>query len=271
MPGKLEFISARERAVAYRSCRLEENTKNGTFHLHPVLQTALNNIGLMSIKDDLAQPINCIVIEGKKIKSFKKSSTKDFRRLVFKATYPVLTPLMRNLFERRPDPKLNASFWMSFWCLPLPRNARNVWWRLLIDKLPFGVHLHRYMPNKSLLICQMCRRFPETEQHLLFSYPKKLEVWQGAMKKFVGENDWSAFLLESLFYANPTKINPLNNVPAFLLLSTILATIWKYHHACVRRGEDFDVPRVLAGTDIALNQVINQLEEKRKRGKERRN
>ncbi|KAF9898367.1 hypothetical protein EC991_011452 [Linnemannia zychae] len=127
-----------------------------------------------------------------------------------------------------PPPPLTPAFWATFWKDPIPHNARSVWWRLLINKLPTGVYFHLIIPGKVGVLCRVCLTQAETNKHLLFSCPKKLEVWQ---------------------------VKPDNDVPLFLLIGVILATIWRYRFAFDIEGQVFDPRILLAAIDMALTQA----------------
>ncbi|KAF9991857.1 hypothetical protein BGZ80_008847, partial [Entomortierella chlamydospora] len=65
--GQLEFIPVEERQIGYRSHpQLERNTEQGIFTAHPALQDAIDNIGPMSMEDDLATRLNSIVVKSSK-------------------------------------------------------------------------------------------------------------------------------------------------------------------------------------------------------------
>ncbi|KAF9082241.1 hypothetical protein BGX29_003984 [Mortierella sp. GBA35] len=163
-----------------------------------------------------------------------------------------------------PTPPLTPAFWNSFWKNAIPHNARNAWWRLLINKLPSGYALHSFFPDEYSRVCRICQTHMDTSRHLLFSCPKKLEVWQGSLSRYVEEHVWSADYVCSLFFPDPDPIKPHDDIPVFLLLGTILATIWRYHFASVIEGPAFEPRIVLASVDLAISQARAQLAEKKR-------
>ncbi|KAH7033886.1 hypothetical protein BKA57DRAFT_430400 [Linnemannia elongata] len=112
-------------------------------------------------------------------------------------------------------------------------------------------------------LCRICGTSLETSQHLLFSCPKKLEVWQGALSKYVEERAWTADFICSLFFPDPDPVKPLYDIPIFILIGTILASVWRYHHAFVREDQAFEPRMVLAAVDLAITQIRAQLAKKR--------
>ncbi|KAF9901454.1 hypothetical protein EC991_006103 [Linnemannia zychae] len=197
---------------------------------------ALDTPGPLTLEGDLAERINKITITQGENGSFDLASTKTFRQAVFAKAYqpPALLPQRPPMTA--PPPPLTAAFRATFWKDPIPHNARSVWWRLLINKLPTGVYFHSIIPEKVSVLCRVCLTQAETNKHLLFSCPKKLEVWLGAMTRYVEERARSADCICSLFFPNPDPVKPHNDVPRFLLLGVILATIWRYHFAFVIEG-----------------------------------
>ncbi|KAG9064187.1 hypothetical protein KI688_003375 [Linnemannia hyalina] len=96
-------------------------------------------------------------------------------------------------------------------------------------------------------LCRVCGTDLETSQHLLFSCPKKLEP----------------------LFPDPDPVKPLHDIPIFILIDTILASVWRYHHAIVREDQAFEPRMVLAAVDLAITQVRAQLAEKKRQSEER--
>ncbi|KAG9069863.1 hypothetical protein KI688_009188 [Linnemannia hyalina] len=229
---RLEFIPTEERSVGHRThSRLEENTRRGHFKAHPALRRALDNDGLFGLMDDLAERINGIAINTSENGTFELVSPHAFRQMIFSKSYRPPTPAPHHPPMVAPPPPLTATVWTSFW----NNNARNTWWRLLINKLPSGLHLHSIIRDMVEHLCWVCGTDLETSRHLLFSFPKKLEVWHGALSRYVEERTWTADYICSLFFPDPDPVKPLHDIPIFILIGTILASVWRYHHAFVRK------------------------------------
>ncbi|KAG9067202.1 hypothetical protein KI688_011984 [Linnemannia hyalina] len=154
-----------------------------------------------------------------------------------------------------PPPPLTAAFWTSFWKNKIPHNARNVWWRLLFNKLSSGLHLHSVFSDMVEPLCRVCGTDLETIQHLLFSCPKKLKVWQAALLRYVEERTWTADYICSLFCPDPDPVKPLHDIPIFILIGAILASVWRYYHAFVREDQAFEPRTLLAAVDLAITQM----------------
>ena len=83
------------------------------------------------------------------------------------------------------------------------------------------------------------------------------------------ERAWTADYICSLFFPDPDPVAPLHDIPAFILIGTILAAIWRYHHAFVREDQVFEPRIVLASVDLAITQVRAQLAEKKRQNEKR--
>ncbi|KAF9179149.1 hypothetical protein BGZ51_007195, partial [Haplosporangium sp. Z 767] len=150
----------------------------------------------LSLKDDIADRLNTISVDGSKKGAFWEASIRIFRRAAFNKVYQTPTTRPHRPPMALTQPPFTSSFWKGFWKEPIPHNARNVWRRLLINKLPSGTRLHAIIPEMIEPLCRKCSNGLETDRHLLFSCFKKLEVWQGALRKYIEDRAWTAAYIE---------------------------------------------------------------------------
>jgi hypothetical protein len=185
--GTLAFIPHNERALGHRSHHgLEDNVTHGGFKAHSALQQALNVPGPITLEDDLADRIDEIVITQSENGNLGSARTRTFRQAMFSKVYQLPTPPLHHPPMVAPHPPLTPAFWNTFWKNTILHNARNVWWRLLINKRPSGLFLNSILPGMvDSPLCRVCQVHLETSRHLLFSCSKKLEVWQGALSRYV--------------------------------------------------------------------------------------
>ncbi|OAQ22944.1 hypothetical protein K457DRAFT_1885350 [Linnemannia elongata AG-77] len=85
---------------------------------------------------------------------------------------------------------------------------------------------------------------------------------------------WSSFWKNKIrttrpLFPDPDPVKPLYDIPIFILIGTILASVWRYHHAFVREDQAFEPRMVLAAVDLAIIQVRAQLAEKKRQNEER--
>ncbi|CAO3675659.1 unnamed protein product [Umbelopsis vinacea] len=79
---------------------------------------------------------------------------------------------------------INKKQWDNFWKAEIPHNARTPWWRLLHDKIPYRIRLHRRQPDKvDSALCGICKNVPEDDFHLFVGCTLKWSVWQKALRE----------------------------------------------------------------------------------------
>ncbi|KAF9401632.1 hypothetical protein BGX21_001099 [Mortierella sp. AD011] len=110
-------------------------------------------------------------------------------------------------------------------------------------------------------LCRIYQSDMDSNYHLLFSCPEKLEVRQYA---YISVHKWAVILIEGYFYSKPPDFESLH-----ALLGTILVRPWKCHHVFIRKGETFDLSMAPAAVDIAVNLVMAQFVERMKQEERR--
>lgn len=131
------------------------------------------------------------------------------------------------------NPNIHASGWVQFIQNPMHPPARNLWYRLLQQKLS----------NKSTLAmipgivdsdrCFFCNQI-ETAEHLLFSCPHKKDIWINVLPTYL--SNFSSFSIHSVFkHMSQLTLDSFlfrPSVPLITiidLLATIMYQIWKAH------------------------------------------
>jgi hypothetical protein len=141
---------------------------------------------------------NFIPVSGKSIQ-LHHASTGDLRQYWQSQNDPT-----REICNRRPPLSVRHHFglfikhkvWLTFWKADIPHQARTAWWRLLHDKIPHKVLLHRRQPGvHKTATCQICKGEDEDAFHLFVNCPEKWKVWHKALQE----------LLPSLEIDTPTK------------------------------------------------------------------
>jgi hypothetical protein len=125
---------------------------------------------------------------------------------------------------------INKKQWDNFWRAEIPHNARTPWWRLLHDKIPYRIRLHRRQPEKvDSAICVICKNVLEDDFHLLVGCTLKWCVWQKALRELsldstlsTKDEVWLTLLLDKKMF---TKTQ--GNLLPFIGL--ILGNIWQMH------------------------------------------
>ncbi|KAI9485306.1 MAG: hypothetical protein EXX96DRAFT_645279 [Benjaminiella poitrasii] len=101
-----------------------------------------------------------------------------------------------------PTDLLTLQRWLSFWKYPILHPAHNVWYRVLLHKLPCRSTLHRFIPHLvDYPHCNVCSATTiETEIHFLFECPTKLMVWQTLWSSFFDIPFSVGLLTKALFH-----------------------------------------------------------------------
>jgi hypothetical protein len=131
---------------------------------------------------------------------------------------------------------LSKAQWNMFWQSAIPHNARTPWWRLLHDKIPHRIRLHRRQPDKvDSALCGICKNVLEDDFHLLVGCTLKWCVWQKALRELsldstlsTKDEVWLTLLLDKKML---TKTQ--GNLLPFIGL--ILVNIWQIALAVCHR------------------------------------
>jgi len=253
----LEFIPAQDRPLGLRGNQaFEQNVRSGTFQASDTLQRLLDHDTLISTMDSLSQRINSNCLRPGTDSNFGTMTTRAFRLMITKPKEPVEEVVI--LPSTAPRHDLTPFFWKFFWSADIPHRTRTVWWRLLINKLPSRKRLHSLMSEEFEASCPICGADEETDRHMLFTCPQKLQVWRSALAKHVGDMDFSWEFIELLLFGEHDQILPTSNISAISLLATILFQIWKYHFNQIREDEPFDPVQVSLAIDIQVKLITAQ-------------
>jgi hypothetical protein len=143
-------------------------------------------------------------------------------------------------------PDLPPTKWLLLSRFPLRPQSRNIWYRLIHNKLPCRSNL--YLPSK---LCPVCKNLEEIPSHFLFDCPQKLAVWS-LLWNSQFEQPFSKYSLRrALFLLDFPKCRS-DTVPApSIFIGIILLAIWRNHWAFI-----FDHRPFL--TDVTIR-YVNQL------------
>ncbi|CAO3588473.1 unnamed protein product [Absidia cylindrospora] len=152
-------------------------------------------------------------------------------------------PTDRSLPAPRPSRALPYAIqmttqeWKIFWRLPITHGSRNVWWRLLIDKLPTQEnlrHIRDQDPNPGM--CRICDLYIEDPHHMLISCPLKKSFWTAALYLTNNRdiNPWAALTFQKK-----------TNKETMISLTDILRTVWAQHWRCIIDNHSWNNTQIL--------------------------
>ncbi|KAG1155823.1 hypothetical protein G6F37_008178 [Rhizopus arrhizus] len=143
-----------------------------------------------------------------------------------------------------PDPlplKMASSM-----ALPLRPQSRNIWYRLIHNKLSCRSNL--YLPSK---LCPICKNLEKTPSHFLFDCPQKLAVWSLPWDSQFEQPFSKYSLRRALFLLDFPKCRSDTVRAPSIFIGIILLAIWRNHWAVI-----FDNRPFL--TDVTIR-YVNQL------------
>ncbi|KAI9332639.1 hypothetical protein BD770DRAFT_416333 [Pilaira anomala] len=182
---------------------------------------------------------------------------------------PKISPYINNL--RRPSYGQNSTKskkfrishekLQSFWSSPMLLPARQVWYRVLANKIPHGLA----MPCMQVIDSSLCRLCYESEDdftHFVVSCPVKLDIWYSVLhKQYPVDNIPLEALLSSLCrikFPNFIKTNAAKS-KYYTIISTIQYCIWTHFWKHTIDGVPFNPTNVQQtinrNIDILLNPI----------------
>lgn len=134
-----------------------------------------------------------------------------------------------------------------FWGTPMLLPARDLWYRVLCNKLPTGEYLHTINRRESPT-CILCSYVADNFLHFLVACPRKFAVWQNALGSFL---PWLTFSPDMIFLTLRSLIIPSTiprslQRPYLILVSTIQFLLWKGYWRLIFDNIPFDPEHVLS-------------------------
>lgn len=153
-----------------------------------------------------------------------------------------------------PPRQLTVTKWLFFWQFPILHMARNVWYRLLSNKLACRSVLHRFIPMVvSTPFCVVCSMsLIETDHHFVYECPLKLMVWQELWPSFFDVPFSTDLLKQALFELNFPPASTANNLPPSVCIGHTLLAVWRSHFNFVFNEQPFLSSVVIAQTRSML-------------------
>lgn len=138
------------------------------------------------------------------------------------------------------NPSDNSSVsWTTFWRTPMNHTARNVWYRLLHDRLPTSSRVHHIAPTfVTSHLCRICLTTCDDDFHFLMGCPKKGEVWQQVWRPIHCADPDLSSLFQCLRTAQFPGSTQQQRQQA-TLCSCILQAIWCAHWAFIFNNTNF--------------------------------
>jgi len=148
-----------------------------------------------------------------------------------------------NIKELRPPSTIGPNLslfvtngaWTAFWNADIPHQARTAWWRLLHDKIPHRLRLHRRQPDvhKSPK-CYFCKREDEDDFHLFVGCQSKWPIWSQALQELApsARLDSPTMVWQILLLMEYKDIRKTSGTSILSSFGLILVSIWQFHWKC---------------------------------------
>ncbi|KAG1219791.1 hypothetical protein G6F35_007200 [Rhizopus arrhizus] len=151
-------------------------------------------------------------------------------------------------------PNLTSSKWLALWRFPLRPQSRDIWYRLLHNKLPCRSNL--YWTSK---ICHICNAPEETPSHFLLECPRKLAVWSSLWASQF-EQPFSTFSLRcALFLLQFPTCSPTAIQEPSIFFGNILLAVWRNHWSSIFDQRPFTTSATISSANQLLSASLQEI------------
>lgn len=153
-----------------------------------------------------------------------KAPPSSLRRYWFSQGSPIY-PVKHPPLSQIPGALMSKTDWTNFWQLNIPHKAIEIWWRILIHKLPTNCRLHQMIPTKfQTPRCFFCPDF-EDDQHFILHCKKKKEFWKAFLHSKNIPQERFKNIWPSITFNCTNKVND----NTLVLIGHILLILWQQH------------------------------------------
>ncbi|OBZ81413.1 hypothetical protein A0J61_10538, partial [Choanephora cucurbitarum] len=140
------------------------------------------------------------------------------------------------------NPMINAASWRSFIQTPMLAPIRNVWFRLIHQKISNRVYMHQIMPRTmDDDLCTLCQQ-PEPANHLMFLYPHKELVWTEAFEGYFRQSNNINRIAKDIIHLRLSNyvIKAPDRITIYDAMGAILFGVWCAHWQLHFEGVPFE-------------------------------
>lgn len=125
---------------------------------------------------------------------------------------------------------LTAGSWNRFWHMSITHGTRNVWYRILHQRLPTAQFMHRIGIKPSPL-CPICSVITDDVDHFLMRCPQKQAVWSQVLAEYFNIQTLDILRLRNAIFSLsfPTLNESYKPVTAGQVIGIALFAIWRGH------------------------------------------
>lgn len=146
-----------------------------------------------------------------------------------------------------------------FWSTTMLLQARTVWYRVLSNKVPTTVYLHKIGTVNSS-ICRLCHEANDTFEHFLVSCSFKLDIWFAILSQYLIEFPLDETSIYSFlrFLELPSQIKKSQSDKCYTIFSTTLWFIWIYYWQYIIDNVPFQHDVILSKIQTQVNILIDR-------------
>jgi len=165
-----------------------------------------------------------------------------------------------NLLREETADGIQDSVYHELWKLKVPLKCTIFAWRLLRDRLPTKINLHRRQVEVSDTSCPLCRNAVEDAGHLFFHCRKVTPIWWES----------SSWVSQSAAFPKDPKMHFLQHDPSMVdglrakrwkwWWIVVTWTIWKQRNKLIFSNDFFDSNKVMDDAVFLLWTWLRNLE-----------
>ncbi|KAG0874994.1 hypothetical protein G6F62_011255 [Rhizopus arrhizus] len=160
------------------------------------------------------------------------------------------------------DPPISAKQWSRFWKGDVPLKSRDVWYRIIFNKLSCRQNLHRLLPTSFTdPLCPLCSSAIEDPLHFVLTCHYKHPLWEYIWDVYFDQPFSQRAVKLAIFSLQLPKTNYAHRShPPFQLIACAILSLWSAHWAFVFSETPFDFSTVLANVFKHLSKLQSEVD-----------
>jgi hypothetical protein len=160
------------------------------------------------------------------------------------------------------DPPISAKQWSRFWKGDVPLKSRDVWYRIIYNKLSCRQNLHRLLPTSFTdLLCPLCSSAVEDPLHFVLTCHYKHPLWEYIWDAYFDQLFSQRAVKLAIFSLQLPKTNYAHRShSSFQLIACAILSLWSAHWVFVFSETPFEFSVVLANVFKHLSKLQSEVD-----------